>query len=467
MNADPSTVLQRCAELAVTTRRSPTMPAVLHAATRVVVDWVAATVVGSTMPPAVIMRGALLDGEPGGSAQVVGDHRRASPRMAALLNAVASHTAEVDDIYRDGVYHPGSPTVAAALAVAQHLDASGSDLLRAVAVGYEIGDLLAEAIQPAHYRYWHTTGTIGTIGAAAAAAEVMHLDAGAFTHALATATTMAAGLQQAFRSDAMSKPLHAGHAADAGVLAALIAAQGFTGATDAFEGPAGFVPATAGDIDASRLAAIGRPDSAYDGAQLTQQARVVRTTVKAHACCGHAFAPVDAALALRTRGIAPAEIERIEVETYRTALEVAGNPRPTSAFEAKFSIEYCVAAALVLGSVQLAAFAPEALTDHRIRDLATRVVLVAAADLDERFPTARAARLRIHTRDGRELVELRDTRKGDPDDPLSDDELRAKFLDLTGALFDAQRGEALLARLWSLAETTKVRDLPLSAPTQT
>jgi len=141
--------------------------------------------------------------------------------MPSLRAATAAHTMEVDDIYCDAINHPGAPTIAAALALAQESGASGEAFLRGVIVGYEVSTRIGAAMGRAHYRCWHNTGTIGSFGAAAAAAAIYGLDAKRFAHTLATVTTFAAGLQQAFRMDSISKPLHAGRAAEAGLLAAL------------------------------------------------------------------------------------------------------------------------------------------------------------------------------------------------------------------------------------------------------
>src|SRR6185312_7716993 len=183
----------------VRTRNSELGQEVEHAAVRAVADWFAAVYAGGRMPARLVAAG-----------------RRVPCRIAALLNGTAAHTAELDDIYRWGLYHPGAPTIAAALAVGERVGCSGEQFLRAVAAGYEVGCRVATAVNPDHYRYWHTTGTVGAIGAAAAAGEILALPAAGLAHALATATTLAAGLQQAFRSEAMSKPLHSGHAAEAG-----------------------------------------------------------------------------------------------------------------------------------------------------------------------------------------------------------------------------------------------------------
>src|SRR5439155_10325242 len=219
--------------------------------------------------------------------------------------------------------------------------------------------------------------------------------------------TFAAGLQQAFRSDAMSKPLHAGRAAEAGVLAALLAARGVTGADDMFEGERGFGRAMSGACDWSK---------AVDG--LGSRYNIKAMTVKNHGCCGHTFAAIDGALVLRARhALVPLGIDRVEVETYQTALDVTGNFEPATEFEAKFSLPYVVSSALVHGSVRLDAFTPERLADPRVRRLMRRFELRVDPRIEADFPARRAARVVIHTTDHRRLEFFQPTRKGDPDLP--------------------------------------------------
>lgn len=411
---------------------------------RAVVDWVSAVVPGSALPPPRILAAAA--GTGAGDARLVPSGRPADVRTAALLNGTAAHAAEVDDIYRDALYHPGAPTIAAALAVAEHADATGAELLRAITIGYEIGARVALAVAPAHYRNWHPTGTAGTIGAAAAAAEILQLDDVRFGHALAIATTMAAGLQQTIRTGAMSKPLHAGHAAEAGTLAALAAGHGLTGALDVLDGAAGFGVATAG-ITGLRVDRLGDPFC------------VTETTVKWHACCGHTFAAIDAALELRAGGVRAEDVTRVEIETYRVATEVAGHTNPAGPEQARFSLAYTVAAALALGTVRLAAFTPEALANPVIRRLTAATVVRADPGLDALAPRRRAARVRVTGPGGGQREQLRLTRKGDPDDPLSDAELRAKYDELVVPFVGEQRAAAIAAELWDLPGLARVRGL--------
>jgi 2-methylcitrate dehydratase PrpD len=432
-------VVERFAAFAESYRKRPIEPQVLHHAKRAVIDWHAALYPGSVTPPATLLERALAEEIGRGGARLA-DGRRANVRAAALINGAAAHTAEVDDIYRDGIYHPGAPTIAAALAIGQSRGASGEDFLRAVIVGYEISTRIAGAMGRAHYRYWHNTGTIGCFGAASAAAEIIGLDRVRFAHALATVATFAAGLQQAFRSDSMSKPMHAGRAAEAGATAALAAAEGLTGSLDIMEGEAGF----------GRAMGEG-PDWGRALATLGEDFHVCRMTVKNHACCGHAFAAIDGALALKAQmGVAADEIARVRVGGYRATLEVAGIADPATAAEARFSTPYLVATALTHGSVRLAAFEPPRLDDKSTRALMKRVELALDPAIDAAFPAQRAARVAIEARDGRRGEHFQATRKGDPDLPLSDAELEAKYLELAAPVLGDEGARTLLARLWKL-----------------
>jgi 2-methylcitrate dehydratase PrpD len=432
-------VAERFAELAGEIRSRTLAPEVLRHAKRAVIDWHAALFPGAVAAPASLLERALADELDRGQAHLALG-RAATVRAAALINGTAAHTAEVDDIFRDGIYHPGAPTIAAVSALAQARGASGMEFLRALVVGYETSTRIAATVGRAHYRYWHNTGTIGCFGAASAAAELLGLDATRFAHALATAATFAAGLQQAFRMDSMSKPLHAGRAAEAGVTAALAAREGVTGSLDVFEGEAGFGRAMAEGPDWEK--AFAAPGREYN---------ITRMTFKNHACCGHSFAAIDGALALQAALRArPEDIARIRVGGYRATVEVAGIADPATAAEARFSTAYLVATALTHGSVRLAAFEPARLADAATRALMKKVELSLDAECDAGFPSRRAARVTFHLRDGRVQTCFQATRKGDPDDPLSDAELESKYLELAVPVIGEKRAGTLLERLWRL-----------------
>lgn len=443
------TVVEKLAEYGVAERDRALPAEVRHHAKRALIDWFASLLPGTEIDPAQAMIKGLADELGHGKAYVYGSGKFGSVRTAALINGTASHTIEFDDIFRDAIYHPGAPVIAAALAVAQEVDATGEELLRAVVIGYEVSTRIAVAMTPAHYKYWHTTGTVGTFGAAAAAASLLRLDATQVAHALANSATFAAALQQAFRSDAMSKPLHAGRAAEAGVLAAKLAAEGVTGAAEMFEGERGFGRAMSGKADWSK--AVDALGERYD---------IMAMTIKNHGCCGHTFAAIDGALALVARdGISADDIARIEVETYQTALDVTGNFTPTTEFEAKFSLPFVVSTAFVHGSVRLDAFSHERLADARVRDMMTRFELRADPAINAAFPGQRAARVVVHTTDGRRLEFFQPTRKGDPDLPLTDEELQHKYRELVVPVIGHERAEQLLAALLTLEGIESARSL--------
>jgi 2-methylcitrate dehydratase PrpD len=449
-----ATVLERFAGYAAALGEAPLPAEVLHHARRCMLDWFAAAIPGGVEPPATLLAQAFAEELDHGGAALVPSGRRATARAAALINGAASHTIEFDDIFRDAIYHPGVVTVPAALALAQSRGASGAALLRAVIAGYEVGTRIGAAVVPAHYEFWHTTGTVGCFGAAAAASAVLRLDATRTAHALANAGTLAAGLQQAFRADCMSKPMHAGHAAEIGVTTALAAEQGLTGALDLLEGERGFGVAMSRGVDwEAALATLGT------------RFNIVSMSQKNHAACGHAHAAIDAVLALREKhGLTPERVARITAKTYRAALEVAGNRDPRTVFESKFSLPYCLAAALAVGSVRVDAFAEARLRDPAIRRLVTRVSLEVEPKLDAAFPKRRAAIVEIETVDGERLLHYAPTRKGDPDSPLSDAELRAKASELIAPVLGPNATTALIDKLWRISE---IVDLSQILPVRT
>ncbi|MCC7047375.1 MAG: MmgE/PrpD family protein [Alphaproteobacteria bacterium] len=435
------TVLERLASFAAAERAKSCSPALLHHAKRALVDWFAALLPGAAHPQTRYLADALRDELGSGRSYVYGIGCRAPLRTAALINAAASHIVEFDDIYRDALYHPGCPTIGAALAAAQGRGATPETLLRAIIVGYEVSARIGVAVQPSHYRFWHTTGTVGTFGAAAAVATVLGLDAERTMHALANAGTMAAGLQQAFRSDSMAKPLHAGHAAEAGALAALGAREGMTGARDLLEGKAGFGAAMSREADWDRALA-----------DLGQRYAIAEMTFKNHGCCGHIFAPLDAALELRQQmRLSPERIADVDIGTYQVALDVTGAVRhPASPFEGRFSMAFAVAHALVHGSVRLAAFTPERLSDPIVNALAGKVRIRMDPRCEKAFPRQRSAVVAIETVDGNRMERFQPTRKGDPDAPLSDDELTGKLVELADPMLDPAQARALADSLWRL-----------------
>jgi 2-methylcitrate dehydratase PrpD len=408
-------LVERFADWAVAFRKIPLEKTVLHHARRAAIDWHAALYPGLVVPPVTLMKKAF-----------AGESE--SPRLKALIEGTAAHTVEVDDIFRDGIYHPGAPTIASSRAL--------TEKLRPIVVGYEISTRIGAAMGKAHYKHWHNTGTIGCFGAAAAAAEALGLNKDQFAHALATVTTFAAGLQQAFRMDSMSKPLHAGRAAEAGVAAALMAREGVTGSLDVMQGFA----AAMGD----------KPDWEKGLATLGKDFHITRMTFKNHACCGHTFAAIDGALELKKRmNVKAEEIEQLEIATYKAGVEVAHYDKPATPAEGRFSLKYVVATALTHGSVRLAAFEPDRLSHPATLQVMQKIKTSVDPELEAAFPSKRAARVAIRAKGKREEW-LQPTRVGDPDAPLTDKMLEEKYFELVTPVLGEAKAREILARLWQL-----------------
>ncbi|WP_421851371.1 MmgE/PrpD family protein [Oricola sp.] len=415
---------------------------VVHAAKRCVIDWFSAALPGAATKPARALERGLLDELGHGNARTLSG-RRAPMRTAALINGLASHVVEFDDIFAPAIYHPGSPTIAAALAAAMGLNKTGRDLINAVIAGYEASTRVGAAMGPAHYRYWHNTGTIGSVGATAAVAFLFELTPSETAEALATSTTMAAGLQNAFRGNSEIKPLHAGHAADSGFVATALAQNGVVAASDMFEGDTGFGAAMSKDVDWN--AALVNPD----------QFNILRTTVKNHGCCGHTFAALDGALALQDEhGFAAMDIASIRVGGYSATVDVTGNQIADTPGSAKFCLPFIVASGLVHGSIRLDAYSGARLNDPVVRDMMPRITVELDPEVDRLFPTQRAANIWITLNNGTELHRFQPHRVGDPDLPLSDDQLSDKFMELTTGCLQPKSARDLLNALWQLERQT-------------
>lgn len=332
-------------------------------------------------------------------------------RRAFLLGAL-THILETDDLHRASVVHPGCVVVPAAWTVALREGLRGHAMLRAVLWGFEAATRVGMAVGPAHYRIWHNTATCGPYGSAMAAAALLNLSSSATVHALGNAGTQSAGLWQFLEAGTMTKHLHAGRAAEAGVLAADLARFGFSGPPNILEGAKGWFSAACPDADPA--AVLRAADAPW---------QLLATSIKPWPSCRHTHPSIDAAQELR-RKIDVAAVERIEVETYAAALDVCDRPQPQSDYEAKFSLQHCVAVALTQEAVHFASF--DEATRAALSDLRARVQLRCAEPYASAYPQAWGGALHVILRNGECLTVRRTHAKGDPEAPLSPVELIAK-----------------------------------------
>lgn len=394
-----------------------------------VLDWLGSVYAGKGSRPAVaiLLVAKSLGGNP--EATLIPDDSQSSAFMAALVNAAASHVVEMDDLHKGSILHPAAPVIPVALAMAEREGASGRELLTAIVVGYEVAIRVGEAMGPSHYQFWHTTGTCGTFGAAAAAGKILGLSKPELAMALGCAGTQAAGLWEFLVDGAMSKQLHPAKAAADGLLAALLAEQGFTAASRIFEGEKGFCRAMAKESDLGRLTqGLG-----------TAPLRILSTSFKAHAACYHIHSAIDAVLEIRRKhSIKAADVEKVQIALYPAALDLLEKVEPQDPYAAKFNIPFCVATALVYGQVAISAFTADRLQDPKIQGVVERIILVRDPELGKVYPERWPAVAEITTRAGQTHAARIDFPRGDPKNPMTQDELVAKFHNLATPALDQE-----------------------------
>lgn len=403
----------------------------------------------ATAEPAVrVVREVARAEGPAGAATLLGHGGRTGVRAAALVNGTAAHALDYDDVLGAMGGHPTVPVLPAALALAEAREADGRALLTAVVAGIETEARVGIALGDTHYaRGFHSTATAGTLGAAAAACSLLGLPADRVRVALAIAATSASGLKANFGT--MTKPLHAGQAAAAGLLAAQLAAAGFTASDTGLTERRGLLPVLSDDPVPEALSApFGAPW------------HVESVLFKFHAACYLTHAAIDAALELRERGLDPAEIETAEVTVPPGHLGVCALPEPRSGLEGKFSLRFTVALALSTGATDEARFTDRTVSDPALVALRDRVVVRTADDVAH-F----AGRLAVTTRAGRTWHAEGDVGtprwRDHPDEQAP--RLEHKFLGLVTPVLGAARTARLADLLADLAGLRAVTELTRTA----
>jgi 2-methylcitrate dehydratase PrpD len=342
----------------------------------------------------------------------------------------------MDDVTTESSLHPGVAVVPTALAVAEELGASPSAFFEAVVAGYEVTMRVGNALNPAsaYARGFHPTGVAGTFGAAMAASRLLQLNVERTTHALGIAGTLTSGSLEYLSDGAWTKRLNAGWAGHAGISAALLAQSGFTGPSTVFEGRLGTLRSFSDDADSDRLLAdLGDP------------LQVMRVSIKPYACCRYNHGLIDCVLQLTAQHqIRPDEVERMRLGVLSGGALLVAEPierkrAPENVVDAQFSAPYAAAAALVLGSGGLDAYAPQHLSNTQIRELMLRTECYRSASLDADYPRRWPAEVELQLRDGRQLSKRIEYATGEPENPVPRPALLQKFLQLGRSETLAQR----------------------------
>ena len=412
-------------------------------------DWLGSACAGQTQRPIKIMLDVVhtLGGKP--ESTLIPDNGKTMSLLAALVNGASSHMVEMDDLHRESIFHPAAPIMPAVFAAAERKRASGRDLIVAIAAGYEVGIRVAVAVGQSHYHHWHTTSTCGTFGAAAGSAKILGLDDDQVVWALGSAGTQASGLWEFLVESAMSKQLHPGKSALNGLLSALLAQKGFTGARKILEGEKGFFRATSSDFDEEKCLA-----------ELGQKFLFERNSLKYYASCGHTHSAIESVLqATQANPMKVEAVERVDVSVYQAALDLLEDVEPTTPYVAKFSLPFCVATALRYGHVNTGDFIEARLEDPDLLELMERINIRSDPQLSMQYPSKWPAWVEITTRGGKSLKGSSDYPKGDPENPLGEEDVIEKFRELTKGLLSESKAEAIVERVMRLEDLADVNNL--------
>ncbi|WP_376795099.1 MmgE/PrpD family protein [Thermogemmatispora sp.] len=385
----------------------------------------------------------------GNRATLLGRGERAEASWAALFNGIAAHGLEMDDVENRSSLHPGVAVFPAALALAEELAAPIEDFYAAIVAGYELTLRLGAALNPAsaYARGFHPTALCATFGATAASARLLGLAAEQTAQALGIAGSMAAGSLAYLENGAWTKRLHPGWSAHAGIIAARLAASGFRGPEEIFCGRYGFLHAYS---DASQAGELQPPTGPEDFA-------ILRVSLKPYACCRYMHGPLDCLLAIRRQHAPdPRHIRRVRCGVLSAGRGLVADPietkrQPSNVVDAQFSMPFGAAVALVTGQAGLSVFNETWLWHPEIRDLMQRVDCESDPELDRHYPAEWRATASVEMDDGQVFQASVRYPLGDPENPLSGEQLAARFHELAAATIkEASRREALIAHIRQL-----------------
>lgn len=372
---------------------------------------------------------------------------------AALVNGTQTHAFELDDYHPPAKIHPSAVIVPAALAVVDERT-TGDELIAAVVAAHDVMARVSLAAEPksARRRGWHLTGVTGPFGATAVVGRLLRLDEAALTHAFGIASSCSSGLFAFSREGTMTKCLHAGRAAESGVTAARLAARGFTGPSEA--------------LDADDGSLLGAISDAGEPLHLTENLgrrfEAMRVAVKPYPCCGSNHSSIDAVLELRREyEIDPNDVAEVVAGNSSVVVRQCGFPYRGAGdtLEAQMSLQYCLAAALIDGSVSVRQFDAGRRRDPALRGLAGRVRVEVDPVIDAIYPSQFPARVAIRTRGGNILERRVSNPLGSPERPLSGRHIKEKFCDVTAGQIDHRTQERLVGMFERLHTTPKASQL--------
>lgn len=432
----------------------------LESAKIAILDTVGVTLAGSCEEAPKIAERSLGADVTNGPCLIFGSERRTTSLSAALINGVAAHVLDFDDSSDTLGGHPSGPILPALLALAEEIDSSGREVLLAYVAGFETETRIARSVNFHHYRKgWHPTTTLGIFGTAAACSRLLNLPQEIVATALSLSVSMAAGVKANFGT--MTKSLHVGHCSRDGLFATLLAKQGFTAHAEAFEHKQGFfnVFNGAGTFDSEKIL-----DHWADPLDIVEPG----VAIKQYPCCGSTHPALDAVIEIvRTHRIEPDDVSQIDAWIHARRLEHTNRPDPQSALEAKFSLQYCVARALMHSRVVLEHFEGNFFRDLDVRRIMQRVRVQPYTetqfDADNHF----GSEVKITMVNGQTYsAKVQNALGRTSSNPLPQERLRKKFEDCAGRVLSPEHVEKVYASIGDLEQLGSMRELMLMIATE-
>jgi 2-methylcitrate dehydratase PrpD len=446
-SAPPPAVTQMLAQKLAEAKYDDLPEAVRKEARRSLLNWTGCAIGGSQHETVTIAVAALSPFAGPAQAGLLGRPERLDIMNAAFVNGVSSHVFDFDDTHLKTIIHPAGPVASAILAYSEYAPVSGPDFLHALVLGIETECRLGNAVYPEHYALgWHITGTCGVFGAAAATGKLLGLDEKRMAHALGIAATQQIGLKIMFGS--MTKSFHPGRAAQSGMLAALLAAKGFTSSEKALEGKDGW----GGAVTTKR-----KWNEVLDDWGTRYEAAL--NTYKPFACGIVTHPAIDGIIQLRNEHkLAADQIDSIKLDVHPLVLSLTGKTDPQVGLEGKFSIYHIVAAALVEGKAGEKQFSDRAVRDPALTALRRKVTAAASPVIKED-----QASLTVTLKDGRVLTKFVEHAIGSTANPMSDSALEAKFTDLAEGILAENRIKRVIDLCWQVESLQNAAEIAAAA----
>ncbi|WP_299979931.1 MmgE/PrpD family protein [Desulfobacula sp.] len=403
-------------------------------------DWLGVTLAGKDDPlvEKLIRYADLMGGNKHGT--LIGRRIKKSLSQAALINGAASHALDYDDTLMTYVGHPTVTMIPSLLALSEWKEKSGIDFLTAYIIGMEAASVIGTCAGMDHYMHgWHATSTIGHFASAAVCSRLLGLTGDQTFYAFGIAGTQACGLKISFGT--MCKPFHAGRASQAGLMAALLAADGFTSAHNILEGPKGFFHVLNGEVKEDIVKNLGETWNIKNLAQ------------KYHASCHATHSAIEAARSLvRRERISIDKIKSIRIHTSELSLGIVGNAEPKTGLEGKFSVIYCVANALLKENTGMQAFTDEVVMDPAVRTFMEKISIKLDKDM-----AALGARVEIETDLGEIYSMITDIIKDIPDLGVKRSKIKDKFIDLSKPVLGDKKTEEILEKVFTLEKIDNLK----------